>query len=91
MRAIELTFKACEHVNVPLPETSRVGRLVIVGKTYNTETGTFEVTEPQTVRLSQENAVGDKAFFRRCVLEGELMCANAETASALGVPFQSEK
>lgn len=83
----KLRFLAVEHVDVPLPAAVRIGKRHVIGKRPNEQGKMFPMNGPDEIVLTASD-MSDKSYFRQHVLDGELRCADEETAMFLKVPFE---
>jgi hypothetical protein len=84
---VEMRFCAVEGVDVPDPFAPPSGQRRVIGKTFSPETGEMHCNaEPALVRMAAPDFHAAKVLLRKCVAKGELVCADAATAAALGLP-----
>lgn len=81
---MKLSFRAVEATNVMLPAAVRVGVHRCIGKV--SDGASWKCTdEAAEVEISGPHAAEDKQYLRKCVLRGELECADEATEKALGL------
>ena len=87
---MQLRFFAVEGADAFSPPAVRIGRVLPIGKTRNTDGSLTMDPGAAVVTLTDEHASADATFLRGEVLGGRLKCADSATARALDVPFTAE-
>lgn len=84
----ELRFRAFEHVDVQDVMAIKVGVNRIIGKRLDASGKAVVDDDFGLLRLSPQDMSELRPMLRKCVQKGELACADAATAQALGLPFK---
>lgn len=86
-RDFVLSFLAVETTNVIDPIRLDQGVRYVIGKRYDADNDT-DVLDPERGRIVVSRAMMPhvRSYFAKAVRAGELLCADRETADALGVP-----
>ena len=75
-------FSAVARVNVQCPRALEAGVSRILGKAFRD--GEYVLAEPAVYDLSKRDAAALRGFFARCLRRGELLPADAATATDFG-------
>jgi hypothetical protein len=88
-RDFVLNFLAVDNTNVVDPIRLEQGVRYVIGKRYDTEQEADVIDrERGRIVVSRRLMPHVRGFFAKVVRAGELLCADRETADALGVAFK---
>jgi hypothetical protein len=96
MKKVTLSFLAVEGTDVQAIDAVRAGRLRILGKTWDKQTESWELShEPSEVvcvdaKDGSCSISGDVSHYRKICKQGHLKPANKSTAEALGLEWKGD-